>query len=142
MIRSLAIVLALLVSGCAGLFDPSAISLLQGGTSLTAVINNPIDKKSMYDIEAAYATATRAAVAYYRLPQCRKSETESLTNPCSRYMIKVKIRIADAHVRSILVPMRQFVAANDTVSVASLASSLRTAITEYRSVILSAGVVP
>lgn len=67
MIRKYVLVLALGLSlaGCAGL-DFSR-SILTGGASVTASIQNPVTPRMLYDVENAATTALAGLVTYRRL---------------------------------------------------------------------------
>lgn len=129
------VVVSLSLSGCASLGE-KFLNLPTG--ILTASVQNPIGLNESYEIEAAYATALTGARAYFRLRQCRASEAATISNPCARRSVKLKIQQSDRAIRAILVPFRQFVRENDMVSAGSLVGPLRAAITNIRNAVSGA----
>lgn len=103
--RLIVLALALSLSACAGM--PK--SVLEGGTSVTTSIDNPVTTERLYQIEAALSTAASAAIVYRR--SCL---TGALPKSCRA--IVEKIRGYSATARVMLARLRGFVRQNDQVN--------------------------
>ena len=99
----LAVVLTLGIGGCA---------VVEKAGEVISVITNPVGLNQEYQVEAAVAVVRRSALAYFQLRQCRRSETASVTNACSRRAVKVQIQVVDRKLQVALVKFR----ANPTIS--------------------------
>lgn len=121
------------LSGCVG------PSILQGGTSLTAPVNNPVSRESMLQIETAYYAAVRLAVAYRRLPLCRTGETASLTRLCAQRSVILTLQSANAKARFALTQMRTFVRDHPTINAIEFVQLARQAVGEFQAVAASTG---
>lgn len=127
--------IALAVAGCAG-----TQSILSGGTSLTATVQNPIGLNQQYEIEAAVASVRLAGRTFMRQRQCHRSEVASITNICVRNAAKVQVQNASRQLTGVLIPYRNFVRNNQTVSAISAALAVRTAIADYQNILAANGV--
>lgn len=136
---AIVIVAALSLGGCAAL-DRLGESVLAGGKSFTAPIQNPVGRNERFEVEAFVLTARRSALSYMRLRQCRKSETASYSNLCARHAVKEKIRNAEFRLKAALAQFRQFMRENPTVSAWSAAGSLKIAVANYKAELAAAGV--
>ncbi len=101
--RVLVISLALVLAGCAGK------SVLQGGSSLTASINNPVTPSMLYDAQNALVVAVSGALAYKRLciQKAVPSSCRAVIQRLQTYTRKAKVYLADA---------RKFVKENDQIN--------------------------
>lgn len=140
-IKSLVFAIALLattipLAGCL------TLDQLTGGrySLLTVGITNPIGPDQQYEIEGAVVVARRAAVEYFRLPQCRRTQVATVQNPCAKRSIKVMIQNADRKLQIVLVAYRRFVQDNPTVDAESAAQAVWNVLGELRATITSAGV--
>lgn len=129
MIRILAVALvAFGLAGCAGK------SVLQGGTSIFAPIQNPLRTADQAKVEAAYITLATPVAAYMELPTCRTGTVESFTNICGRYSVKVELQRANRKAFAALTVLRNFRARNPTLSGVSLLEAARQAMIEFQTV--------
>lgn len=135
----LLIAAAFLISGCASL-DPSGKSVLQGGRSFTAPIQNPVGRQQLAAIESAYGVALVVAVNYRRLGLCPRGQTESVTNVCARRGVVLALQDADRKVRPARTAARNFVRDNPTISGASALDAFRAAVTDFQNVAANNGV--
>lgn len=117
--------LALLASGCSGK------SFLQGGSSLTATIQNPAGKKELAAVEAAYGTALVIAVNYRRF--CYKTATPS--SVCKdRRKVVLAMQEADRNAHGAIVAARRFVRDNPTISAFSAIAAAKAAVADFQSI--------
>lgn len=119
---------ALALSGCAG--DKS---VFQGGTSLTATVNNPVTLEMQAALEAGYGVVATAAVNYARLPRCKAGEAESLTNLCSRWSVVQKLKTANRIAYAAINKSRDFVGMR-TISAVSVFNSAVAALNDYKAI--------
>ena len=73
--------IALSLSACAA-FDPTGRSVLVGGPSLTASVNNPVTQREVAILAVAYTAAVRVAAQTTRLRRCVVGDVVSWTNVC------------------------------------------------------------
>lgn len=126
--------LTLGVAGCAG------ESVLKGGTSLTAPVQNPVGTNEAYAVEAAYATALRSALAYVRLRRCKAEEVESVSNLCSRPSVVRQIQAATRGAQTAMKAFRDFRRRNPTLNAFSALTEARTAVNVLAEVLSTNGV--
>ncbi len=131
-------VLAFALAGCA--VNPAGQSVLTGGSSFVAPINNPIGANQQYELEAAVAVVRRTGLAYMRLRQCRASETASATNLCGRRSVKVQIQDASRKLTAALNAERAFRRNNPTLNAVSVVVAVQSALAAYQNVLSSNGV--
>lgn len=136
MSRIAALLLALFLAGCAA----DAKSILTGGTSLTAPVQNPINTNELYYAESAYAIAVRTALSYRQLRMCRSSETASITNVCARRSVIVQLQAADLKARGALNAAKNFVKNNPTLDAFSAISAAKQAVADFQAALDSNGV--
>lgn len=110
--------LLLVLGGCA-LFDIGGKSLLQGGTSLTAPVQN-VTPRMVYDIEEGAKVGTAGLVAYRRLciakkidRSCRDTivEIQKFTRP-----LCTTVDAGQRCTTGVIADLRRFVAQNDQVN--------------------------
>lgn len=130
-------VVGLLLAGCAALGGDR--SILQGGTSITAPVANPVSRESMLQIETAYYVAVRLAVAYRRLPLCRSGETASLTRLCAQRNVILALQSANLKARFALTQMRTFVRNHPTINAIEFVQLARQAVAEFQAIAQSSG---
>lgn len=126
--------LSLVLGGC-----PDGRSVLVGGFSITAPVNNPVSRETMLQIETAYYTAVRLAVAYRRLPMCYRGETASLTRLCANRAVLVKLQEANVKARFAMIQMRTFVRDHPTINAIEFVQLARAAVDEFTKVAQSSG---
>lgn len=132
----LALALALGLTGCAG----DARSILSGGTSLTAPIQNPVGWNELYAVEGAYVIAARTALEYRRLRMCRRSETASITNLCARRSVLVTIQNYNLRARQALDAAYDFTRNNPTLNAFSAIAAAQQAVADFQTALASNGV--
>lgn len=110
----LALVAALLVGGCAG----GGTSILQGGSSITASVKNPVGKRELAVVELSYQGAAKAFVA------CRKTKCTSKEN-------LRKYQAADRKAYAAIVAARPAVRNNPNVSGLSAVIAARQAVADF-----------
>lgn len=114
--RILAIVaVTLALSGC-GTFDPTGRSVLQGGTSLTATIDNPVTREQQAKIEVSYQLAADGVLAYSDLRRCAVGQNFTLQVPCSEWTVVQKFKSANRLAYKALQRMRGFADNNQLIS--------------------------
>lgn len=131
-----AVIAATPLGGCA------ALDRLSGGRLdlLTVGITNPIGTDQQYEIEGAVTVARRAAVEYFRLPQCRKTQAATLEVPCAKRSIKVQIQQADQKLEIVLKAYRKFVKDNPTITPTGAITAVWDVLGQLRASINAAGV--
>jgi len=129
------LLVALALAGCA-----SDKSVLQGGTSLTATVQNPVGRKELAVVENAYGLALVAAVNYRRLGICKTGTVESFGNPCARRDVVLQLQAADRKARSALIPARRFVRNNPTLNAFSAIAAAQAAVADFQTVLSTNGV--
>lgn len=130
------VTLALALAGCA-----DSRSVLVGGSSITATVNNPVGRNELAALENAYGLVLSAAVAYRRLPLCRTGQVETFTNICARRAVVLQLQAYDRQARTALLTARRFVRNNPTLSALSVLSAARSAIDDFRNVASNNGVI-
>lgn len=114
--RIIAVVaVALALAGC-GTFDPNSKSLLQGGPSLTATIDNPVTREQQAKIEVSYQLAADGVLAYSDLRRCAAGEHFTLQVPCSEWSVVQKFQSANRLAYKALQRMRGFADNNQLIS--------------------------
>jgi hypothetical protein len=117
--------LPLALAGC------SSKSILQGGTSLTASIQNPAGKRELAAIEGAYGAALVVAVNYRRF--CYQTATPS--SVCKdRRKVVLAMQAADRNAHGAIVAARRFVRENPTLSAVSVIGAARAAVADFQSI--------
>lgn len=140
--RFILLPLLLMLGGCASFGDflnPGARSILQGGVSITAAVQNPVGPNEMVAIESAYRAALVAAENYRRY--CYSAALASLPALCAkRRAVVTALQGANRKVRAAMVALRAFVRNNDTVSAWSAIGAARQAILDFQAVAAANGV--
>lgn len=130
---ALAAVAALALAGCSGK------SVLEGGTSVTAPIQNPVGKTELVAVESAYGVALAGAVNYRRY--CYSKPVQQLPSACkNRRTVVLKLQDADRKAHGAVVAARRFVRDNPTISAVSAIGAARAAVADFQSVANSTGV--
>lgn len=135
--------LSLALSGCALLGDLAPRlerSVLQGGLSVTATVNNPVTRQQQASVEVAYATAGKAVLAYNRLPRCRTGQVETLVAPCSRWSVIVKLKNVNRVAYTAIRNLRGFMDTNQQISAISAFNAAQAALRDFRSIAYVEGV--
>ncbi len=123
----LVVALALSLGGCARLNE----SILQGGLSPTATIQNPAGKKELAVVEAAYGTALVIAVNYRRY--CYRTATP--TPVCKdRRKVVLAMQAADRNAHGAIVAARRFVRENPTLNAFSAIAAAKAAVADFQSI--------
>lgn len=131
------------LAGCAtfnpfAALDPSGVSILHGGSSIVASVDQPIGPRQMAVIESAYRTAIVGAVNYRRY--CYSAPIESLPGVCAnRRNVVLAMQSAKAKVLPVLQRLRTFVRNNQTVSAASAFAEVRAALADFQNLIPAVG---
>lgn len=118
--------LALSLGACATMPDGTKIFLP------TASVKNPVTSTSLYDVKATYVIAQAGAVAYidrYRAGhRCTTTALESVTNPCSRRSVVIKLQNADRTAQIALGRVDAFIRDNPTIDASSVISAAQSAV--------------
>ena len=122
-----AVAASLVLASCAA--DPFSKSVLEGGTSLTATVNNPVTLQQQAEIEATYTVAAAGVLAYARLPRCSKSAP-----PCSSWPVVQKMKSGESAVFQQLQNLRTFMDNNQTVSAISAYNAASKALRDLKAV--------
>ncbi len=135
--RFIAIVaFALTLSGCAGV----GTSIFEGGTSVTATINNPVTLDQQAAIEASYNLLASAALNYSRLRRCKAGESAGVTNLCSSWSVVKQLMKADQVAYTSVSNLRKFMRENQTVSAISAFNAAQAAFRDYKAIAYINGV--
>lgn len=113
--RLIPILLAISLSGCAGMRPMISIQ-------------NPISDNTLASLEASYGLALTAAVAYRNRPRCTRTRLESLSYLCARRSIVVRLQHADQVAEIALGRAASFIANNPTLDASSLIQAASAAI--------------
>lgn len=125
LLTAIALSLSLFAAGCGN------TSILKGGTSFTATIENPAGKKELAAVEAAYGTALVIAVNYRRF--CYKTATPS--SLCKdRRKVVLAMQDADRKAHAAIVAARRFVRENPTLSAISVIGAAKEAVADFQSI--------
>ena len=119
---------ALVLAGCAGQ------SVFQGGTSLLAPIQNPVSRTTLAEVESAYGIVLTAAVAYRRLPLCRRGEVASATRLCADRGVILVLQAADRKARVALLSARSFVRNHPTLNAVDIILLAKHAVEDFQNV--------
>lgn len=112
---ALLLVAALALGGCA-LFNPNEPSVLQGGQSLTATIDNPVTPEQQAKVEVSYQLAADGVLAYSNLHRCDDGVHFTVTVPCSEWSVVQKFKTANRTAFKALQRMRAFADNNQRIS--------------------------
>ena len=134
-LTAVALAASLTLVGC----DPGR-SVLQGGGSLTASINNPVGLNELAAVESVYNVAANAALVYRGRPLCTRAALESPTNLCARRSFIVRIQAADQKAYAAIRTARAFVTNNPTLSAVSAIGAARAAVTSFQNALADSGV--
>lgn len=116
--RLLAIILlGSLVSGC-GIFSDGQKSVLQGGTSITASVENPVTPAILYRLEQVAITATSGLLVYRQ--QCEAGRIDK-----SCFDAIASIQRYTRQLKPVFVDLRRYVRANDQINAISLFNKAR-----------------
>lgn len=126
--RKVAIIAAYLcLSGCAG------NSILQGGSSFTTPINNPVTPTMLYEAENVFTIAVTGALSYKNL--CvRKLVPDSCRN------VVGVLQSYSRQAKPMLVTLRRFVRDNDQVNAVTVYNSVRQLLANFQQVAAASGV--
>lgn len=127
---------ALALTGCAG----GDRSILAGGTSITATIDNPVTVSQQAAVEATYGVVASAALAYSRLRRCGPGESVANANVCSNWSVVKDIMKYDAVAYAEIANLRRFMAQNKTVSAITAYNAAVKAIRDLRAVAFVNGI--
>jgi hypothetical protein len=127
--------LAATLAGCAG----AGVSVFQGGTSITAPIQNPVGRDELATIWSAYGAAAAVAVNYRRLGICASGTVETLSRPCARRNVVAALREHSINARRALNIATRFVRDNPNVSALIVLAEARRAVAEFQAVANSTG---
>lgn len=129
-------VLALVLAGCAG----SQKSVLEGGTSITATIQNPVDAQQEAKLEVSYGLAATAIVNYARLPRCGIGQEFTAAKPCSSWKIVKQMQDGNRIVYKKLTNLRAFMDDNDQVSAIVAFNAARKALNQVQAIAFINGI--
>lgn len=133
------LVLGLAVSGCE-YFDAGGKSLLRGGSSITAVIENPVGRSELAAAYNTYGLTLVAANAYKDLPTCKIGQTGVAGSACKRRSTVIQMQKAEAKVNRAFEAGYKFVLDNPTLSAKSALAAVKAAVADFNAVLVSNGV--
>lgn len=122
-------VMAGLVTGCAGLGDKFNTPVFNGGLSLTATVQNPITNEQQAGVELSATIARQALLAYARQPRCAAGVSRVT---CSSGPVVAKLKKANRLVNIALVKMRDFLDRNQQVSAINAFNEAVAALRDFR----------
>lgn len=117
--KKIAIVfLAFALAGCANPLDPTAPSVLKGGTSITAPVDNPVTPQRFSQIRESLRLAMSGLVGYRRLCLAK-----AIPQDCRNTIEKIKpyTKLAQAEYKR----LRTFVRQNDQINAIKVFGELR-----------------
>jgi len=112
----LALALPVGLSGCAAL-DPTGRSILSGGSSFVATVDNPVTKQRLYQIEQGLIAVTSTLLVYKRA--CAR---QTISPSCVAIIAKIQVYTRQAE--PLLVDLRRFVRTNDQISAITVYNEL------------------
>lgn len=133
--------LTLPLGGCLTFFDflnPSGRSILQGGPSITATVQNPIGLDEQYAIETGFASARRLGLAYVARPLCKAGQT-FFQHGCAEPGSVIEIKRAHRIARRAVERLREALDRNPTISAVALIKEARKAVTDLANANFLAG---
>lgn len=145
--KLLIIPLLFVLSGCAALgqaLDPGGASILKGGTSLTATIQNPATPVTIFQVKSVYAAALDVANGYrdYCYPTNPFVSYENLMKDsvartvCKRRgSVVLKLGAADDKAAVAIAKAEDFIARNPRLSAVTLIREAWAAVTNFKGVI-------
>lgn len=133
---------ALALAGCAAL-DSTGKSVFQGGTSLTASIQNPATPVTIYQVKSVYATAVDIANSYRDYCYARSYKSlmaDPIAGPAckNRRSIVVKVQAADDQAAAAIAKADDFIARNPKISAVTVIRDAWAAVTNFKGVINTA----
>ena len=99
--------------------------------SACATYKNPITLTTQYDIEAGYLTAENIALVYFALPLCKTGTVATITAPCKKRSLVVKIQTTGRQAQAAILALRNFTANNPTLNNASALLAAQTALSSF-----------
>lgn len=135
----LVLTLALGLSGCITL-DSSGVSVLRGGSSLTASIANPATPVTIFQVKSVYAAALDLANGYrdycYARPyKALMADPVSAAVCKSRRSIVAKLQVADDNAADAIANADTFIKANPTLSAVTVIRAAYAAVTNFQGAI-------
>lgn len=125
-------ILALSLAGCAG-FPDLTKSVLVGGGSITATVQNPVTREQQAAIEASYQLTASAALSYARLRRCKVGEAASVANLCSQWPVVQKLQAYNRVAYKAIVQLRGFMDRNQTISAIGAFNEAQAALSAFKS---------
>jgi hypothetical protein len=118
------LLLSPLLAGCITLSDLST-SILYGGASVTASIDNPVTPTKLYEAENALTVAVSGMLAYKRT--CAK---RAIPSSCRKVVALLQSYTAQA--KPLLISSRRFVRENDQVNAIKAFNEARLLVEAFR----------
>ena len=137
---------ASLTAGCVSL-GPAKESVVKGGPSITATIQNPVDSVDVYRTKNVFA-ATRVAVVRYREfcwgKPYREIMLDSVARPiCENRRARVRaMQSADLKAERAIAMLDDFSRKNPNISAVSLAGAAWNAVSSFQATVTQQGAVP
>lgn len=123
------------LAGCAGLGDRLNTSVLSGGLSLTASVQNPVTEERLLQVQQAIDVAFTGLNAYRRL--C----TVDRVLPPSCFATITKLQTYTVRVKPMLVQLRRFVRSNDQVNAIIVFNTMQTLLLDLKTFGATQGVI-
>lgn len=118
-------VLALALAGCA---HPSLN------------LNNAVTLNTMLSVESAYGIALSGERAYKALPLCATGTVATVTNPCAKRSVIVRLQAADLKVISAIDQANTFIKNYPTVDASNVIGAASSAVSSLQSILSQNGV--
>lgn len=131
--RLLVVLCALTVVGCAQL-SMVRDSILKGGDSLVASVENPVGRDELATLENSYGIVLTGLVTYKRLCIKKQADANCRSNV-------VMLQGYQKHAQSAVLAARRFVRENPTLSAFSAISAARNAISDFKTAAISTGAI-
>jgi hypothetical protein len=103
-------------------------------------LNNAVTLNTMLSVESAYGIALSGERAYKALPLCRTGTTISITNPCARRSVIVRLQAADLQAMSAIENANTFIKAYPTVDASNVIAAASSAVGAIKSILSANGV--
>lgn len=127
------VLLALPLAACSG------DSVLRGGTSLTATVENPVGKKELQVVYNSYLIAGKAYVRYRDLGICKVGTSFTFSRPCADRGTLLALQAKDRTAYAALKTAGTFIKNNPNVSALSLVNAARSAVTDFQNAVSATG---
>lgn len=103
-------------------------------------LNNSVTLNTMLSVESAYGVALSGERAYKALPLCKTGMTATVTDPCARRSVIVRLQAADLKVISAISKANTFIKNYPTVDASNVIGAASSAVSSLQSILSENGV--